>query len=127
MAHTVVDFCERPIANALGIEVSITHTRGLGRSACTHRRSTIPCSSGSSAGETSFTPSVAIAILSEPNSCTQQQHDRDDHDQPGGRAGGEQHADEHHVDEPEQEHRQQHPRLQAGVLAEARSRLRHAA
>src|SRR5207237_2711373 len=36
-------FCERPIANAFGIEVSITHTLGLGRSACTHSRSTIPC------------------------------------------------------------------------------------
>ena len=33
VAHTVVDFLVRPIANALGIGVSITHTRGLGRSA----------------------------------------------------------------------------------------------
>ena len=30
----------------------------------------IPCSSGSSAGVTSLTPIVAIAILSEVNSCT---------------------------------------------------------
>ena len=69
MAHTVVFLRDLPIAKALGIAVSITHTRGLGRSACRHSRSTIPCSSGSSAGETSFTPSVAIAILSEANSC----------------------------------------------------------
>ena len=70
VAHTVVDFRERPIAKALGIGVSITHTRGLGRSAWTHSRSMIPCSSGSWAGETSLTPIVAIAILSEANSCT---------------------------------------------------------
>ena len=68
VAQTVADFCERPIANAFGIEVSITQTRGLGRLACTHRRSMIPCSSGSCAGETSLTPIVASAILSEANS-----------------------------------------------------------
>ena len=70
VAHTVAPFCERPIANALGIGCSITHTRGLGRSACTHSRSMIPCSSGSSWGETSLTPIVPIAILSEVNSCS---------------------------------------------------------
>ena len=70
VAQTVADFCERPIAKALGIEVSITQTRGLGRLACTHSRSMIPCSSGASAGETSLAPSVASAILSEANSCT---------------------------------------------------------
>ena len=70
VAHTVADFCDRPIAQAFGIEVSITPTRGLGRSACTHSRSMIPCSSGSCAGETSLTPIVASAILSEANSCT---------------------------------------------------------
>ena len=69
VAHTVVFLRERPIANAFGIEVSITHTRGLGRSSCMQRRSTIPCSSGSSAGETSLTPIVAMASLSEANSC----------------------------------------------------------
>ena len=39
VAHTVAFFCERPIANAFGIGVSATATRGLGRSACTHSRS----------------------------------------------------------------------------------------
>ncbi len=68
VAHTVADFCERPIAKALGIEVSITNTRGLGRSACTHSRSIMPCSSGSSAGETSLAPIEASAILSEVKS-----------------------------------------------------------
>ena len=70
VAQTVADFCERPIANAFGIGVSITQTRGLGRSACTHSRSMIPCSSGSSSGETSLTPIVASASLSEANSWT---------------------------------------------------------
>ena len=116
VAHTVVDFFDLPIANAFGIEVSITPTLGLGRSACTHSRSTIPCSSGSSPAVTSLTPIVASAILSEPNSCSEQQHHRHDHDQPRARAGGEQHADEHHVHERQQEHRQQHPRLQSPCL-----------
>ncbi len=69
MAHTVAFFCERPIAKAFGIAFSITHTLGLGRSACTHSRSMSPCSSGSSWGETSLTPIIPIAILSEVNSC----------------------------------------------------------
>ena len=127
VAQTVVDFCERPIAKALGIEVSITHTRGLGRSACTHSRSMIPCSSGSSAGETSLTPSVAIAILSEANSCSSSSPTATTHDHPGARAGGEQHADEDDVDEPEQEHRQQHPGLQTGVATEVRMWCSHRA
>ena len=41
VAATVADFCERPMANALGIGVSITTMRGLGRSAWTHSRSII--------------------------------------------------------------------------------------
>ncbi len=69
VAQTVADFCERPIAKALGIGVSITQTRGLGRFACTQRRSMMPCSSGSCSGVTCLTPSVAIAILSEVKSC----------------------------------------------------------
>src|SRR5206468_2464056 len=56
VAHTVAFFGLRPSANALGIAVSATATRGLGRSACTHRRSTIACSSGASAGVTSRPP-----------------------------------------------------------------------
>ena len=70
MAQTVVDFFARPIAQALGIEVSITPTRGLGKLACTHSRSMIPCSSGSCAGVTSLTPIVASAILSEAKNWT---------------------------------------------------------
>ncbi len=69
VAQTVVDFCERPIANALGIWVSITQTRGLGMSACTHRWSTISCSCGSCAGVTSLTPIVDSAILSDAKNC----------------------------------------------------------
>ena len=69
VAQTVVFLRVLPIAKAFGIEVSMTQTLGLGRSAWTHSRSMIPCSSGSSAGETSLTPIVASAILSEANSC----------------------------------------------------------
>ena len=122
VAHTVVDFCDRPIAKAFGIGVSITHTRGFGRSACTHSRSMIPCSSGSWSGETSLTPSVAIAILSEANSCSSSSPTATTTISHGACAGGEQHADEDDVHEPEQEHRQQHAGLQAGVLAELGAR-----
>ncbi len=69
VAHTVAFFCERPIAKALGIGVSITHTLGLGRSACTHSLSMMPCSSGSSSGVTSLAPSVESAILSDAKNC----------------------------------------------------------
>ncbi len=98
VAHTVVDFFELPIAHALGIEVSITPTLGLGRSACTHSRSMIPCSSGSWAGETSLTPIVASAILSEAKNCTSSSTTATITISPGAGAGREQHADEHHVD-----------------------------
>ena len=56
VAHTVADLGERPSANAFGMRVSATATLGLGRSACTHRRSIMACSSGASAGDTSRAP-----------------------------------------------------------------------
>jgi hypothetical protein len=70
VAHTVADFWERPIANALGIEDCMTATFGLGRSAWMQRRSIIACSSGASWGETSRTPIARIAILSEAKTCS---------------------------------------------------------
>ena len=48
VAQTVECFCERPIAKALGIWLSATAMRGLGRSAWTQSRSIIACSSGAS-------------------------------------------------------------------------------
>ena len=42
VAQTVAVFGERPIANALGIEVWAMATRGLGRFAWMHNRSMIP-------------------------------------------------------------------------------------
>ena len=68
VAQTVADFGERPSANALGMRVSATATLGLGRSACTHRRSIIACSSGAWAGVTSRAPIAWSASLSEPKS-----------------------------------------------------------
>ncbi len=68
VAHTVAYLGERPSAKALGMRVSATATFGLGRSACTHRRSIIACSSGASAGVTSRAPIARSASLSEPNS-----------------------------------------------------------
>jgi hypothetical protein len=60
---------ERPIANAFGTRVSASAIRGLGRSACTHRRSTIACSAGASRGDTSRAPTARKASLSDRNSC----------------------------------------------------------
>ena len=50
VAQTVAFLGERPSANAFGIDVLATATFGLGRSACTHRRSIIACSCGASCG-----------------------------------------------------------------------------
>ncbi len=67
VAHTVADFGERPSANAFGIRVLATATFGLGRSACTHSRSTIACSCGASCGVTTRAPMAASASLSDAN------------------------------------------------------------
>ena len=69
VAHTVAFFGERPRANAFGMRVLAMATFGLGRSACTHRRSIIAWNSGASAGETSRAPMAASAILSDAKSC----------------------------------------------------------
>ena len=118
VAQTVACFCERPMAKALGIGVSATEMRGLGRSAWMHRRSIIACSSGASCGETSRAPIERSASLSEVKNCSDEQAAGDDEDRDPAGAGGEQHAEEHHVDHAEQEHRDEHPDLQAGVAAE---------
>ena len=68
VAQTVAFFGERPSANAFGIRVSATATFGFGRSAWTHSRSIIACSSGASAGVTSRAPIARSASLSEPKS-----------------------------------------------------------
>ena len=68
VAQTVAFFGERPSANAFGIRVSATATLGFGRSACTHRRSIIACSSGACWGVTSRAPIARSASLSEPKS-----------------------------------------------------------
>ena len=70
VAQTVADLGERPIANAFGIRVLATATRGLGRSACTHSRSIIACSCGASCGVTTRAPIAARASLSDAKSCT---------------------------------------------------------
>jgi len=69
VAQTVAVFGERPIANAFGMRVSAIATRGFGRSAWTHSRSTIACSCGASCGETSRAPIARSASLSDVNSC----------------------------------------------------------
>ena len=55
----------RPVANAFGTGVSITATRGFGRSAIAQSRSTMSCSSGAWSRETTFAPEAASASLSE--------------------------------------------------------------
>ena len=104
VAHTVAFFGERPIANALGIRVSATAIFGLGRSACTHRRSIIACSSGASAGVTSRAPIARSASLSEPNSWNAARPPAMTATVSPFDARGEQRDDQDDVDEAEQEH-----------------------
>ena len=65
VAQTVAVLGERPTANALGIGVSAIASRGIGRLAWMHSRSTIACSSGASCALTSCAPIEASASLSE--------------------------------------------------------------
>ena len=88
VAQTVADFCERPIANAFGIEVSITQTRGLGRLACTQRRSMIPCSSGACGGGDLLGAERRERDLVRGEQLAAEQHERDDHDDAGAGADG---------------------------------------
>ena len=65
VTHTAACFGERPVANAFGTGVSMIATRGFGRSASAHSRSTMSCSAGASSRLTTFAPAAARASLSE--------------------------------------------------------------
>ena len=104
VAQTVAFFGERPSANAFGMRVSATATFGFGRSACTHSRSIIACSSGACCGVTSRAPMAAQGELvgarragtsARPPAMTATVH--------AVGAGGEQRDDERDVDAAEQE------------------------
>ena len=69
VAHTVALEGERPTANAFGMSVSATATRGLGRSAWTHSRSIIAWNSGACSGVTSRAPIACSASLSDVKNC----------------------------------------------------------
>ena len=56
---------ERPVAKALGTDVSAIPTRGLGMSAIVQSRSIIACSSGACCGVTSRARMAFIATVSE--------------------------------------------------------------
>ena len=56
---------DRPVAKALGSEVSAMPTRGLGMSARAQSRSIMPCSSGACSGLTSRARIAFMATLSE--------------------------------------------------------------
>ena len=118
VAQTVAFFGERPSANAFGIRVSATATFGFGRSAWTHSRSIIACSSGASAGVTSRAPIARSASLSEPKSWKIARPPAISATRHPAGARGEQRHDQHHVDEAEQEHGEGHPELEPGVLPE---------
>ena len=119
VAQTVAFFGERPIANAFGMRVSATATLGFGRSACTHSRSIIACSSGASCGVTSRAPMARRASLSEREELEQREAAGDERHGDAVGAGGEQRDDEHDVERARGGRRaRRHPDLQAGVLAE---------
>ena len=56
---------ERPVAKALGTDMSATPTRGFGMSARAHSRSIMACSSGACSGVTSRARMAFIATVSE--------------------------------------------------------------
>src|SRR5215211_3372410 len=59
----------RPVAKAFGTSVGITATRGFGRSAIAHSRSTMSCSSGAWSRSTICARDAASAILSDVKYC----------------------------------------------------------
>ena len=116
VAQTVAAFFERPIAKALGIDVSTTATLGLGRSAWTQRRSIIACSSRRLLRRDDVRAVGAQRELVGGEELEEEQPADDDEQR--GLVGGDHDGDEHDVDGAEEEHRQQHPRLEPGVAAE---------
>src|SRR6266540_7067487 len=70
VTHSTALFWLRPVANALGMSESAMATRGLGMSARAQSRSTMPCSTGASRGETSRACIENSAIRSEKKYCT---------------------------------------------------------
>ena len=69
VTHTTARSGERPVAKALGRDMSEMPTRGLGMSARAHSRSIMPCSSGASSGVTSRARIARMATLSELHHC----------------------------------------------------------
>ncbi len=99
VAHTVAFFCERPIAKALGMGVSITHTLRLGQVRLHAQSLDDPVQLGLFLGGDLFGAERRERDLVRGEEL-QRQHEHCDHDdQAGGRAGSEKGADEHHVDE----------------------------
>jgi hypothetical protein len=62
---TAACFLLRPVANAFGTSLSITATRGFGRSAMAQSRSTMSWSCGASSRSTTFAPAALRASLSD--------------------------------------------------------------
>ena len=118
VAQTVAFLGERPSAKAFGIAVLATAIFGLGRSACTHRRSIIACSCGASCGRDDAGAHRGQRELVGREQLDQREPAGDDqHDHRRG-AGGEEDADEHDVERAEQEQRDRHPDLESGVASE---------
>ncbi len=69
MAQTTALLGEGPSANALGTGVSAIAIFGLGRSACTHRRSISACRPGACSGVVMRAPIARKASRSESSSC----------------------------------------------------------
>jgi hypothetical protein len=84
VAQTTAALGLRPVAKALGMSTSAMATRGLGMSARAHKRSMIPCSSGSCSGVTMCPCIDHRAILSENQYCPEEQEGRDDQDEGEG-------------------------------------------
>ncbi len=118
VAHTVAFLGERPSAKAFGMRVLAMAIFGLGRSACTQRRSIIACSSGACGGRDLLGAHRGQRHLVRGEQLQQGEAHRDREHDARADAGGEERADEHDVDRAEQEHDRRHPDLEAGVATE---------
>ena len=118
VTQTTEFFWLRPVAKAFGTSESAIATRGFGMSAMAHSRSTMPCSSGASCGETTRPRIANSAMRSDMKYWTSRMPPGDEQHRDRPHAQRDQHAHEDDIEQSEQEHGQNHAAGQAPVRAQ---------
>ena len=116
MTATAACFGLRPVAKAFGTSESMIATRGFGRSAIAHSRSTMSCSSGASSRLDDLRARSAQRELVGGEVLEERKPD-DDHDHRDQADAQDVEEDDckDDVEEPEQRAREEHPEGQTGV------------